>query len=169
MGTGLLKGWEDNWDLLPFAFENGWRQMEYMSVRRFTDIRQIADEVGSIKPPDPHWSKFTGQREGQKEFGRNFSGMESKVSDLIERPEFLVPLNSGPSNDPFNLAGLWHFFLKMRMEKIPNAVFMGGIPEEACLAVFKRPLVSRDFVRLWTLFSKEVSQNGSFVTGKRTN
>ncbi len=169
MGTGLLEGWEDHWDLLPFAFEEAWRQMEYMSTRRFRDLRQIQDEVCSIKPADPSWSEFTDQRESRKGFERDFRGMENEVSGLRERTEFFVPLDSRPSNEPFTQVGLWHYFLKTRIGEVPNAVFIGGVPEEACLAVFRRTLVPRDFVQLWTIFSKEALENGSFVTGKRTN
>lgn len=172
MGAGLLEGWEDHWDLLPFAFEKTWRQMEYMATRRFTDFKQVEDEVCSIKPPEPNWLEFADQRESQKESEPSYSNselsrdMENKASGLRERTEFFIPLDSGPPNDPFTLASPWHFFLKIHIGEVPNAVFMGGVPEEACLAVFKRPLVPRDFVRLWTIFSKGVLENGSFVTGK---
>lgn len=169
MGTGRLQGWEDHWDLLPFAFERTWNQMEYMSTRRFTDFRQIEDEVCSIKPPDPNWSEFVNQRESQEEFTPSCSEMEDKVSDLREETEFFVLLDSGPSSDPFALAGLWHFFLKIGIGEVPNVVFLGGVPEEACLAVFRRPLVPRDFVQMWTMFSMGALGNGSFVAGKRTN
>ncbi len=169
MGTGLLEGWEDNWGLLPFAFKETWQQMEYMASRRFTDLTQIEEGLRSIKPPDPNWSEFTDQRESREEFERDFWAMENKVSGLREKTEFYVLLDSGPSNDPFALAELWHFSLKTRIGEVPSAVFIGGVPEEACLAVFKRPLVPRDFVQLWTIFSKGALRNGSFVTGKRTN
>ncbi len=160
MGTGLLQGWEDHWDLLPFAFERTWSQMEYLSTKRFTDFRQIEDEVRSIKPPSPNWSEFTDQRqfEGSDSNGGrsgDLRSMENRVSDLGEKTEFSIPLDSEPSGDPFVLAGLWHFLLKTRFREVPNAVFMGGVPEEACLAVFRRPLIPSDFVRLWTMFPVE--------------
>lgn len=178
MGTGFLKGWEDHWDLLPFVFEKTWRQMEYMCAKRFTDFKQIEDELCFIKPPDANWAELTSLRESQQEFEpsyrnnelpRDFICMENKVSCLAGRTEFFVLLDSGPSNDPFKLAGLWHYFLKIRIGEVPNAVFMGGVPEEACLAVFNRPLAPRDFVQLWTIFSMGDVNNGSFVTGKRTH
>ena len=43
MGTGPLKGWEENWDVLPDVFGETWRQMEYMSAKRFSDFEQFGD------------------------------------------------------------------------------------------------------------------------------
>jgi type VI secretion system protein VasJ len=41
MGIGKLPGWEKNWDLLSFLFEEIWSQIEYLASRRFNDLKQL--------------------------------------------------------------------------------------------------------------------------------
>lgn len=154
MGTGPLEGWEDQWDLLPFACEKTWSQMEYLCTKRFMDFKQFEDEVRIIRPPYPGWSELISQRGGsQRASSRNPEEMESIASSLPDKPEFFVPLDGEPSSDPFALAGLWHAFLKARNRTVPNAVFMGGAHDRTYLAVFRRALASTDFVRLWSVCS----------------
>ena len=45
MGSGPVAGWDTNWDLVPFACENAWVQMEYLSARPFIDLRTFEAEV----------------------------------------------------------------------------------------------------------------------------
>lgn len=162
MGTGVLEGWEDHWDLLPLACEETWRQIEYVSTKRFMDFSQFEDEVRLIRPPYPRWSEFISQRE-HYQTGSSWdpADMERKASGTTDKLEFFVPFDVGLSNDPFALAGLWHAFLKARISGVPNAVFLGGAPNETHLAVFRRALVPTDFIRLW---GRE-GDNGIAVTG----
>lgn len=178
MGSGFLNKWEGYWSLLPFALERTWLRIEYMSTRRFADFNQIEDEISTLKPPTSDWSELENQRESHHEFQLNhkknafpedFSGMEKKISGLAERSEFFVLLENRPPNDPLKQAGLWHFFLQKHFGEMPHAVFMGGVPQEAYLAVFRRPLTPKDFVRLWTVSSKGAIENGDIITGKETH
>jgi type VI secretion system protein VasJ len=150
MGTGPLEGWEDQWDLLPFACEKTWSQIEYLSTKRFMDLKQLEDGVRIIKPPHPQWSEFVSQRGNVNASSWNPRDLENKAVGLSTETDFFVPLEGGPSDDHLAVAGLWHFFLKANNMTAPNAVFMGGVPDEAYLAVFKRPLMPTDFVRLWS-------------------
>jgi type VI secretion system protein VasJ len=159
MGTGPLEGWKDQWDLLPFACEKTWGQMEHLSTRRFTDFREFEDGVHVIKPPHPSWTGFISRKESM-EVAASLSdnrascwepaGLENEVASLSQKADLFVSLDSEPFGDPQTLAGLWHSFLKARISEVPNAVFMGGAPEETHLAVFRRALVPTDFVRLWS-------------------
>ncbi len=148
MGTGALQGWGDQWDLLPFACEKTWNQMEYLSAKRFTEFEQFEDDVQIIKPPYSEWSEFRSVSRGLEEW--DYKGLENKVAGLSQEVDFCVPLDGGPSDDPRTLAGLWHALLKARINDAPNAVFMGGSSDGTYLAVFKRALVPNDFVRLWS-------------------
>jgi hypothetical protein len=40
--------------------------------------------------------------------------------------------------------------LKVNSSDVPNAVFLGGVPEKRFLAVFNRSLNANDFVGLWS-------------------
>lgn len=150
VGTGPLEGWQDQWNLLPIACEKTWRQIEHLSTKRFLDLKQLEDEVRLLKPPYPHWSDFVSQRGDLEMSSWNPGAVESKAASLATERELLVPLEGGPSNDHVAAADLWHSFLKAHTKVIPNAVFMGGVPDETYLAVFKRPLVPSDFVLLWS-------------------
>ncbi len=164
MGTGPLAGWADKWDLIPFTFEGVWSQMEYMSTKRFMDLKQLEDELRFIKPPSPQWGDFITQRGNPEEIVHDasrkrstwyFQELNKKAEYLAKKAEFFVPLEDGLLDDQLALAGLWHYFLKNKAKAIPNAVFMGGLPSEAFMAVFKRPLVAADFVRLWSDWIKD--------------
>ena len=169
MGTGPLEGWEECWDLLPLACEKTWNQIEYLSTRRFTNFRQLEDDIRIIKPPFPRWSVFNDQRARSSASGscfheevlsRDSREIEDKVARLSKKAEFLVPFEHGSSGDVFAMAILWHSLLKDRLDSAPNAIFMGGVPERTYLAVFKRSLVPIDFVRLWSAFSTDVTNGG---------
>ncbi len=153
MGAGPLKGWEDNWDLLPFACEKTWSQMEYLVTRAFADLKQLEDAVRGIRPPDGSWSDFRSrvgserERASAKDSGEVACGIES----LSQGRECIVPLDRDASLDPFTLAGIWHSQLKARAGSVPNAVFLGGVSEGSYLAVFRRPLAPGDFIRLWSV------------------
>ncbi len=51
MGMGPLKGWEEAWDLLPFACETTWNQIEYLSALVVNDFKKLENEYGQIRPP----------------------------------------------------------------------------------------------------------------------
>jgi len=165
MGTGPLEGWEDQWDLLPFACEKTWSQMEYLSAKRFTDFEQFEDEVQIVRPPHPEWPEF---RSVSRDLWESSSAtqnnvlswdprqLEDRVSVMSKKTDFFVPLDGGPSDDPHTLAGLWHALLKVRISDVPNAVFMGGASDGTYLAVFKRALAPTDFVRLWSGAGKKL-------------
>jgi type VI secretion system protein VasJ len=150
IGTGPLKGWEGHWELLPFACEKTWSQIEYLSTRRFIDFKQWEYAIRIIKPPYPHWPEFVSQRRNLRASSWNPRVVEGKAPSLPNKAELFLPLDREASNDPFALAGVWHSLLKARIRSVPNAVFMGGAPDETYLAIFKRPLVPSDFVRLWS-------------------
>jgi type VI secretion system protein VasJ len=178
VGSGFLNKWEGYWCLLPFALEKIWLRIEYISTRRFADFNQIEDEISSLKPPDSDWSEYESQ--SRPHVGFQFSHensalpndlrhMEKRISGLAKSPEIFVPLDNGPSNDPLKQVGLWHFYLQKYLGEMPHAVFMGGVPQEAYLAVFKRPLTPKDFVRLWTISSMGATENGTIIPGKGTH
>ena len=56
MGSGTLKNWQENWDLIPLAAERTWRQIEYLAANLFTDFKKLEDEIRTIRPPEADWS-----------------------------------------------------------------------------------------------------------------
>jgi type VI secretion system protein VasJ len=169
MGMGPLKGWEDQWDLLPFACEKTWDQIEYLASLVVTDFKKLEMEVQNIRPPSPEWSEFYSHRENFRDelaSTSNESCCDSQDLDQeskpMEKTEFYISLDEGPFKDQFTRIGFWHSLFRTHLKAVPNAVFMGGTFEKAYLALFRRPLVPSDFMELWSISSGEVCAAGTY-------
>ncbi len=55
------------WDLLPFAFENIWSQMEYLCGKRYLDFSQLEADVQRLPTPENRWSAFETDRKNRWE------------------------------------------------------------------------------------------------------
>lgn len=166
LGMGSLRGWEDQWDLLPFACERTWEQIEYLSSLMVMDFKKLEVEVQNLRPPSPEWSEFRSQRENfRDELTSHLGGSccdprdPGQASRLTERTELYIGLDGGPFKDQFTGIGFWHSHFKTHLNAIPNAIFMGGMLEKSYLALYRRPLVASDFLDLWSLsFTKDPDQ-----------
>jgi type VI secretion system protein VasJ len=158
MGTGSLAGWKNHWDLLPFALEKIWTQMEYLSSKRYIDFRQLEEDMRIIKPPEPLWRDYIEERRKRYDSTANPDGavpwdvleLRRQVSALTRRPEVIAPIKVDASSDPITPVGLWHTLLKDSVKALPNAVFIGGVGGRTNLAAFMRALSPNDFVRIWS-------------------
>jgi len=160
MGTGTLAGWEENWDLLPLVFAETWRQIEYITSRHFADLTQLETDIGRVKLPSREWSAFADSRlKGDKHDNSAEENMmsqrrreiEKDAGALLATKELIVSIDTDQGCDSLTMAWFWLCLLKSRIDIVPNAVFLGGIPEKAYLAIFNRSLNSGDFVRLWSV------------------
>jgi type VI secretion system protein VasJ len=150
IGMGSLKGWEDQWDLLPFACEATWNQIEYLSALVVNDFKKLEVEVNQIRPPQPEWPEFIRLRGDSEE---DISDGYIQAKELSGQEESLIPLDQRPSEDQVKQISSWHSLFKAHGRTIPNAVFMGGTMEKAYIAAYRRPLIPADFVRLWSTSS----------------
>ncbi len=160
MGTGLLNEWQDHWNLLPFALEKTWRRMEHLSVHRYASIKRLEDEISSISPPSSEWSAFASIIKELEENNPSICddwkildtpSFQNDSSGRAEQNAYFVPLTGRYPDHPMTEICFLLFLLKIRLESVPNAMFVGGLPEKSYLVVFARPLVSSDFVRLWSI------------------
>jgi type VI secretion system protein VasJ len=157
IGTGMLTGWKKHWDLLPFALEKNWLQMEYLSTRRFMDFKQLENELRMLRSPEPRWLECLHDRERrytkamQKAAGTGWDTekIRTKISLLSHQSELIVSVNPGPGRDNVFIVGLWHTLIKDFLKKLPNAVFTGGTQNKMNLAVFRKALSPDNFRRLW--------------------
>ncbi len=160
MGSGLLEEWQNHWDLLPFALEKTWRRIEHLSVHRFASISRIEDALVSISPTFPEWSEFANkskrveENDSSKRDGWTLLEPPSLLDDSFNRTEptaYVVPLTGRSPDHPMTEICFLLFLLKMKLEGVPNAMFVGGLPKKSYLVVFTRPLTPSDFVRLWLI------------------
>ena len=160
MGTGTLAGWEENWDILPLVFAETWRQIEYITSRHFSDLTQLETDIGRVKLPSREWSAFAERRlkDGKHDNSAEENMMsqrrreiEKDAGALLATKELIVSIDADQGCDSLTMAWFWLCLLKSRIDIVPNAVFLGGIPEKAYLAIYNRSLNSGDFVRLWSV------------------
>jgi len=154
LGSGILNGWEEYWDLLPLACERAWNQMESLSTRMFKELRHLEDEMRNIQPPSSNWVEMVKRRE--KIAGDHFRVWEKGTSKLIGEAGFFIPLDQEPTSDQPIWISLGLFLFKKKGEVVPNAIFMGGSLDKTFLAFFKRPLMLSDFMQLWSISSREL-------------
>jgi len=143
-GSGPLRGWQLRWDLLSLACEATWAGIEYLATIRHENLRAIEDRIRGLRAPSPAW-------EGHEERLRSLQIPPESPVPIPAGPEFVVPLKDDGNGDPFGKAAAWHVWLKCRPGEIPNALFWGGAPGVSRLAVFRRPLISSDFARIWSV------------------
>lgn len=156
-GHGSLKGWEDRWDLLVLACEKTWSRMEYLSQRSFGNLGEFEEEVHRISSPEPDWEKFNYEKE--RLWGSSYSDNQHHSNEeMIQaglqegggKDFFFIDLNRIRADDQFHMVSAYHVAIKKHLKSSPTAVFMGGTPERAYLAIYQRALSSEDFVCLWS-------------------
>jgi len=148
MGAGYLKGWSAHWNLLPYACENVWNQMDYLAARRFMDLGQLEDSVRIIQSPLSDWND-AAYAQSKTVVSLNYKKIEGKAAGFAKKAECFIPLDSGTGN-VIGESEKWHTALKAHTQNIPNAMFWGGASGKLCLAVFNRKLTISDFGRLWS-------------------
>lgn len=167
-GTGTLKNWQENWDLLPFSCEKIWRQIEYLASQPFTDLKRLDEEIRTVRPPAPEWEELSAKRKGLYKIGSvmdpyasflDYRELKKLAALNSDKGEVFVSLDRGPCNDKIMHVSLWHLLFKDTQKDMPSALFMGGTLEKAYLAVYRRPLKSSDFSQLWSVSSAALWKN----------
>jgi type VI secretion system protein VasJ len=168
MGSGALRGWQENWDLLPFACEKTWRQIEHLAANLYSTFNKLEEEIQAIRPPIDDWPGFAEKRRELNSVGSPLDPYASflDLGDLKKlaaagkcRPEVFVSLDRGPCADKILHVSLWHLLLRESLPSFPNVLFMGGTLEKALLVLFQRPLKATDFSLLWSVSSGGLWKN----------
>lgn len=170
LGAGPLDNWETQWQLSPYACERTWNQMEAISTRTFHDLRHLEEEIRRIKPPEPNWSDLLRLENEMVKLGGSCIPSEIKVlqeqaKTVAKKSEIFIPIDESLIHDHLRLILLWLFNLKSLMADIPKAVFMGGNQLRTFLVIFRRPLSTQDFLRIWYVCSnqgQEVRSQGAW-------
>ena len=151
IGSGLLKNWEEQWDILPFACEKTWNQIEYISAQRFSDLKKLESEIQGIRQPCSGWSELKAKSE--EAISNNPEKFPDTQVFLSGESESFIPLDQKDCHDQGTLISCWHHLFMSHDKTVPIVTFMGGTFEKGFLAFFKRPLATADFIRLWTVSS----------------
>jgi type VI secretion system protein VasJ len=156
MGTGSLPGWQRHLAMLPFALEAAWIQMEYLATKRFLDVSQVEADIQRLPGPGSQWEALEAERKRRWDAWPPPqrpvpAHIRKQLEAQKDAPMFLVPLAAEDCRDPAMVASLWNDALGGRDAAALNAVFLGGTPDAAYLAIFRRPLAVPDFMTLWSV------------------
>lgn len=159
VGSGPLSGWEEEWDLVPFACEGSWNQMERLGTRGFETVKELEAEIRKIRSPGADWPAFRAERNelggrlapaAGAAPGRTLEELRGRAAKLARKTEVHISLDEGTAPDQFTLASLWHSLIRETGGEAPHVAFMGGNQEGSFLLFFRRALTPTDFVQLWT-------------------
>lgn len=146
-GTGPLPDWNKNWDLMPFALENSWAQIEYLSTKPFLDVRAFEKELATVRRPANSWGQFAAE---SRQWGE--ASLTEHLEDILKSQEgrAFVRLHD-LKGDVFGLILQCHTILRKHSSTPPNTVFMGGRIDRVSLGIYTRPLSVSDFGSMWEL------------------
>jgi len=156
IGSGNLASWEKHWELLPWACEDAWRHMEYISAKRFDNLEKLEAELLCTKPPCPDW-----QTTHPVSRGADNSGVLSRISMVlagqVKKDAVTLSLNdlgsltvNSKHDDIQELVLSMSSAMKTGFVKTPGAMFIGGTIERASAVFFYRALKTDDFEMLWS-------------------
>jgi type VI secretion system ImpM family protein len=159
MGAGLLPEWQRHLSLLPLVLEKTWIQMEYLATKRYIDFSQMEAEIRRLPVPDGQWPEIQNEARLRREALHPANNPQPEMirkmaGDHAAEPEFIASFDADACLDAVTTAGLWHAALTEQQQQdcgAPNASFLGGLPNATYLAVFRRPLMVEDFIRLWSV------------------
>lgn len=178
MGYGYLNQWEHHLPLLPIACEKTWSDMENLSRKNLSGYKQLKQDVENIKAPLNHWNAFSKKIENVSKQGAisqpvNRQLPENQLIKYIDkklnvesRRNFILSVKDSGNGGVWETMTLFHSFYHKHLGDIPNAVFMGGRPNESYISVFRKALSVEDFVQLWSISGSELGKYGSLVFGK---
>jgi type VI secretion system protein VasJ len=153
LGAGPAAGWQHNWDRVHSLCAETWRQMEELCCGSFADVRSLERGLLGLKPPAGDW--------GASQAGRGHGGGADPLEETGEGPlKLLREHGDGDADwlalaphagaDPWELVRHAGRLLRERGAGPPSAAFIGGKSGAPRYAVFRRPLKSTDFTRLWS-------------------
>ena len=149
MGTGRLEKWEENWGFLPFACEGIWGRLEQLATKNYASFAQLQEDMLLLRPPPSSWSEMDSSKREILDRQGAMPEWNGSAASLGSGREIFLPLRTANINDLFTLISHLHFFLKEKINTVPNSLFLGGLLEHATLALFQRPLSRVDFEQMW--------------------
>jgi type VI secretion system protein VasJ len=155
MGSGLLEGWERNWDQVPAVCDAAWIHMETLSTQTFGNLKELEQELASMQTPLPLWS--SSRKGGDVDLTESycmspsdFELFNDQLRELSEKRAGFIILDRFNLCDKVRMTQFIGTILGRNLERAPNTVFIGGTKEAAaCYAFFRRPLTVSDFSTLW--------------------
>jgi len=147
IGTGPVSRWEEDWDLLPLACAEAWRDIDRLSVLQFDDIKTLEAEVRSVSRPQSRWQEFKAKRESLL---GDSGAIRSGAVIPADRKESFIPLDLVSQPDRSLQSSGYCSLFKSTFKAVPSVVFTGESLGQYFIRFYSRPLTPTDFVHLWT-------------------
>ncbi len=145
IGTGYLADWEDNWKELPVVLEETWSSMEDLFLKGLKTLHELTGELSRLRPVHtafPAHKAFERDDHPDTRAYLNDAEIHTKKEGVLHH----VTAGDTPCVD----AARWLNGLPPGNSPLPNAVFLGGIPQRSCLVIYNRSLQPADFAELWS-------------------
>ncbi len=142
LGSGLLPDWENNWELLPFACEKVWEQLEYIAVKRHSSLGGLQTELKKMKSPQHDWAAMAASLALD-------DNTASAVSEPVANDGTTTVLQCSAAGDFTAHITALHQRLKSTRNLSPRAVFIGGDAEHTAMFAFAAPLQSDNYLQMW--------------------
>lgn len=157
IGNGKFDGWEEDWEFLPLFFEKLWDALEYAASRRLEGVNELEKAIKAIKTPETDPKQAQGLKNNlTPNQAEEIDEQQARITagQLLREKMAIIPIDIRDQHASLARArGLGAYF-KTHEAGAPTAVFIGGAGEKQCMAVFRRPLNTGDFIRLWTMPSE---------------
>lgn len=156
MGTGAVKGWEKNWDLVFRKLDPVLRGMEELSSQRFTTIREMEEKLEYLRCTQSLWDDGPSVPDGaartQTEdiFSRLSGLLKAHAGDLTEQDHVAVSVDDQSGTLPGTLKYRRGTSFFKRSSPMPLSVFWGGSTDKTVIRMFRKPLGAADFKRMFT-------------------
>jgi len=148
IGTGPLKDWEKNWEMLTHICEKTWTRAEYLACKRYSDIKMLESDIRAMPTLQADGSDHTDKNhQADPPQGITKSpDLKPQLRELVQNGKALFQIAPLPSSDLQESADHLHLLLKKELGPYtPNAIFTTVLSGEENMIVFKRPLVTEDF------------------------
>jgi type VI secretion system protein VasJ len=138
VGSGRLEGWEKHWVSIPEICDAIWERMEFLCTKRVFDLDELKTDISRLPSPalKKQWQSAA------------VSAVDRSLHDSREGM-LAIGLKEAGDHHSEIMQGLTT--LKAHSRSVPDALFIGGVPEQSFLVAFTRQINAADFLRLWTI------------------
>jgi type VI secretion system protein VasJ len=142
MGKGIVENRDKRWQHIFCGYESVYRAFEELAAFRHEDFRAFETKlsrvgfVASSSRHDPDGSRLADVIPAWFRMNRGKEWMTLPIASLLAKADSIP--RAGEDRGMFR-----------KKPEVPAAVFLGGVPENSVLTIYRRPLNTYDFSRLF--------------------
>ncbi len=154
IGSGKVQGLLKHWDLIPYACESLWCELETIADKSLRNVKDLNRELKKINPPDTDLLILNEKSEKLQLVKMDDLGIDQKsdfmnkmnnIEGLARLTSFSVVIDIGDKQRMLVPVAKLLLLLKKRSKSEPEVVCFGGTGDENRMLCFKRTLGLEDF------------------------